>query len=352
MVNNALASKLVNNTLVGQQTLANTDPSSGGTVTNIQRELNSLASYTGKATNVAASAFPSWSSNVVGASTDSLFDRTDAIDGLFDEVTGHGHTGAAGDGVPISALDLTNFNPYFQAIQVVNVPGWASASSVVVTTEFSGKSELGTSNSIGVLTIRSGITTESDSNMVRLRQNKAPIFDSNGDEIYGWIHFASSVWTLKLYAFDGTNQNPAFFASDDPVQLYYREVFTGSRPTVSPLLEFGLFGGAGGAGGAGGGLMTENTFSGTTITLTDDARQSWRSTATAAITVGTIVTSALVGGEDIEVVCYSNSAPVTINESAAGVIYQNGNITLNQYESIQYRFDSAASGLREIGRTP
>lgn len=81
--NGAFVSKTANSTTIGQLTLNNADSSSGSQVTNIQRELNAFSSYTGKTLNVVFDALPSWSNNDIGASTDSLFDRIEAIQAEF-----------------------------------------------------------------------------------------------------------------------------------------------------------------------------------------------------------------------------------------------------------------------------
>lgn len=97
--NAAFVSKTVNSTTVGQVSLANVDGSSGSSITNIQRELNSLASFLGKAVNQSATALPSWTNNTTGASSDDIFDRADA---LTVKMETHTHTGAAGQGAPIN----------------------------------------------------------------------------------------------------------------------------------------------------------------------------------------------------------------------------------------------------------
>ena len=77
--NNAFASKQAENTLTGKQNLANVDAASGSTVTNAQREVNSLNSFTGRAAGSAYNATPNWSDNSVGTSGDDLKDRADAL---------------------------------------------------------------------------------------------------------------------------------------------------------------------------------------------------------------------------------------------------------------------------------
>lgn len=81
--NSAFVSKSVNSTTIGQVTLNNADASSGAQVSNIQREFNSFSSFVGKSTNIAYNAKPSWADNSIGASTDSLFERVEAIQAQF-----------------------------------------------------------------------------------------------------------------------------------------------------------------------------------------------------------------------------------------------------------------------------
>lgn len=60
--------------------MASSATAEGSTITKVQRELNSLNSFTGKAINSAKDVTPTWTSNDVGGSTQSLFARTNALD--------------------------------------------------------------------------------------------------------------------------------------------------------------------------------------------------------------------------------------------------------------------------------
>lgn len=99
--------KVSDDTAVGKITLSNVDAVSGSSVTNLQREHNSAASFMGKALNSVKNDLPAWTANNGLVSTDDLFERTDALSAKFDQTTGHGHTGAAGDGPAIDFGDLT-----------------------------------------------------------------------------------------------------------------------------------------------------------------------------------------------------------------------------------------------------
>lgn len=77
--NSAFMSREINTDTVGQLGLLNVDAASGTTITNLQRQLNSLASFSGVAVNLAKDVLPTWASNLIGTITDSLFVRIEAI---------------------------------------------------------------------------------------------------------------------------------------------------------------------------------------------------------------------------------------------------------------------------------
>lgn len=83
--NGGLASKSAANTLTGIQTLSNVDAASGGSITNIQRLLNALSSFTGCSVLAAYNVIPTWTSNYIGASTNSIFTRVDLLTDKFSE---------------------------------------------------------------------------------------------------------------------------------------------------------------------------------------------------------------------------------------------------------------------------
>jgi len=104
VTNGAFLYKNSDTTALGKVNLNNSsDPSvSGSEIFNIQRELNSISSFTGKPINQSITYTPSWSNNDVGTSTDSVKARADSITAKFNSSTGHKHTGAAGDAPQIS----------------------------------------------------------------------------------------------------------------------------------------------------------------------------------------------------------------------------------------------------------
>jgi len=106
VTNPAFINKNVDDTTPSKLGLANTDPVSGAAVTNTQREINSVASFLGKALNSVYNLLPPWTNNQVGASTNSIFTRLNLITGLFSGTSGHTHDGTDGSGTPIALAGL------------------------------------------------------------------------------------------------------------------------------------------------------------------------------------------------------------------------------------------------------
>jgi hypothetical protein len=75
---------------------------SGASITDLQKQINAVLSFLGQATGGDADEVPTWASDEVGSANDPVFDRVDAISDKFQLVGGHAHSGAAGDGAPLS----------------------------------------------------------------------------------------------------------------------------------------------------------------------------------------------------------------------------------------------------------
>ena len=82
--NAAFASKQQDNTLDGKQDLNNSDAESGAPVTNVQRELNGLNSYTGSTSGSNEDRLPTWVDSSVGTSSDTLKGRSEALTTVVD----------------------------------------------------------------------------------------------------------------------------------------------------------------------------------------------------------------------------------------------------------------------------
>jgi len=77
--NAAWMSRTSDTNTLGKVDLENPQPESGNSITNVQRELNSTNSYTGKPLNSAIDVKPTWNDNTSGTPTDSLKDRADSL---------------------------------------------------------------------------------------------------------------------------------------------------------------------------------------------------------------------------------------------------------------------------------
>lgn len=113
VTNPAFIIKNADDTTPSKLGFANTAPESGGSITSGQQEFNSIDSFIGKIANTAATATPAWTHNEIGASTDSLFTRLNAVTQKFDATVvngGHGHTGVNGDGPQLATGSISN-NP-------------------------------------------------------------------------------------------------------------------------------------------------------------------------------------------------------------------------------------------------
>jgi len=346
--NNAFVSKTTNSSMAGQLSLANTATESGATVSNIQRELNSIASFMGKATNQAASASPTWTTSAVGASANDLFDRVDAISQrfpltfssfdneslnsgqvlfgkveqsgklYFDSASGYLGLNMGGLESPDAAIDIRGFLGFRHET--------IASSGVFVSTSQSTLQQFTAASGVAGFSPR----LESSNFIIALNKSASPIVVVNNSG-------SASVGHKILTGTGG----------DTSIAVNAAAIFIKDQSSASGY--FHMMGGGG--GGAGGGLMTQNTFSSATITCTTDARQSWRSTASAAFSVTSFNVSALTGGEEIEVVSSSDTNTVSIAYNATAVKYQNGNWSGGQWNSIRYAYSTAASGMREISRS-
>jgi len=217
--NNAFVSRTADDNTTGIKSLENTDTASGAFATNVQRDINSLSSFSGRSANSAKDALPSWANNDVGASTDDLKDRADSLTEKFNLSTGHGHDGTAGNGAQISASNLTELN-FYRADWQTFIKLSASGNSTDVTSELSGKSPGGASAVAGV------ITTGSNNRVVIVNNDtETAIEDAGGQRVYGRITESTGTWTLSFYTNESGIETAHSLSSQD-VRIYFKEVFT------------------------------------------------------------------------------------------------------------------------------
>lgn len=230
--NPAFLDRRLDDTAIGKYTLNNTEPVSGNSVENLQREHNSAASFIGKGLNSAKNDLPAWNNNQLGNSYDPLKDRIDTVTGAFDSTSGHSHNGIQGQGPRIiaSTLDQVPLRGYvLQGTTLTSVSGL----SVNVSTQLAGKTSGGSAGSPGVV-------TDSPFNQVVLRQatgaNQGDSFvDSLGNVVYGRVTYAATIWTLTFYVLTSGTETSYTFGSAVNIAWYYQEIFNPmiSAPTYS-----------------------------------------------------------------------------------------------------------------------
>ena len=86
--NNAFPSRVVDTSLAGKLTLQNGQPESGAVSTNVQRDINGLNAFTGRAANAAFDSTPTYSSTNKVANADSLVTAVGKLDAEFNSLTG------------------------------------------------------------------------------------------------------------------------------------------------------------------------------------------------------------------------------------------------------------------------
>lgn len=230
--NGAFASKEADNTYAGEQNLADTNPLSGTAIANSQKEHNSIASYVGKTPNTAADALPTWTNNDVGSPTDTVTARLEALTENQNNVTGHAHGGAVGDGAPIDASDLSNVNNFYALYAMVNVPA-AEGTDDDVSSLFGSETAGGDTSTEGV------VTSPPQNKVVILDENGEFIEDGSGNRVYGRLTFAALVWTLSYFVnISGTETAYSLPAQD--INVYFKKVYSqANRPTFGA--DFGDF---------------------------------------------------------------------------------------------------------------
>jgi len=222
---------------IGRITLANTNPVSGPTVGSLQREHNSAASFMGKAIDSVYNDLPAWTTSVVGAGSDSLFDRADALTERFDGTTGHSHDGTAGEGPQITAanIDAVPLKGYIQqGTDILGVTG----SSSDVSSSFSGKTPGGTS-------LVEGVVTSGTYNKVLITQASGveegdAFTDSLGNVVYGRLTESSGTWTLSYYVLLSGTETAYTFSVASDVRYYFQEIYNPLAGLAPVFSEFAM----------------------------------------------------------------------------------------------------------------
>lgn len=199
----------------------NTDPASGSSVDNIQREANSLNSFVGSTINSAKDQKPSYTNNDGFTSNEDLRTRIDSISAKFNGTSGHTHSGSPGDGaqIPSDQISGVTLRGYFlQGVDLTGVSGY----SVDVSSYFI--SSIPSNDSLTL-----GVVVNNPENRIIIRQASGagandPIVDGLGNQVYGRLTYATGVWTLSFYVLIA-NVETAYSLPSTDVRWYYQELY-------------------------------------------------------------------------------------------------------------------------------
>ena len=238
--NNAFLSRTTDSDTTAKIDLNNADVASGVAIVNIQREFNKVNSFLGSAANSAKDTKPTWTSTAVGTPADDIKTRTENLTAKF-EAAGHAHTGAAGDGGPISSGDLvdTTLSAYWQS-QTATMGG-SPATTLDVSTPMSG------------VPISSGITVEgvgvtNPGNLCQIRNGASAeiynyIRDANNAPVYGRLTNSggpSGTWTLSFYSIIAGVETAFSMPASTQVIFYYQELFNPNSTDAPPPVRHTL----------------------------------------------------------------------------------------------------------------
>lgn len=214
----------------------NANVASGAFVDNIQREANSLNSFTGCTLNSVYNFLPTWSASYVGSSTDNLKQRSEALTARFHGSTGHSHDGTNGEGPRIiaSTLSAVPLRGYVnQGADILAVTG----TSTDVSTQMSLKTP-STSSTV------TGVVVTVPFNKVIIRQASGlntddEYTDGSGNIVYGRITESLGVWTLSYYVDLSGVETPYNFTTSSDVRWYFQELYNPmSNPPVYSEFAF------------------------------------------------------------------------------------------------------------------
>lgn len=248
--NNAFMSRTVDTSTTGKVALNN---ATTATIADAQKAINQVMDATG--------------ADLVNSGTDYSAPNDTIDDGdtheealgkladKFDPTTGHAHSGADGDGTPISAGDLADVP---LAAYLVESPAKlaVTGTSLDVSADLSGYTESTSSTA-------EGIVTNAPHNRALIRKSGGtddgkPLFAS-GREVYGRVTKAGAVWTLSFYTNIAGVETAYNILSATDFKYYPLQLESPMEtPLVYPnLAKLMLDAGGGGSGGAGGGSSFE-----------------------------------------------------------------------------------------------
>lgn len=224
---------------------------STASISDIQKAINRVmsasgANLTNTGTSYSTQTPPAPASTIVDTETHEL--SLAKLAAKFHPSTGHGHSGAAGDGAPIPASGITNVPMHAYWLKSALQSG-VTGTSLDVSAALSGYTESSGSTDDGVV-------TDPNENICIIRNlEDKPYVDTNNCEVYGRLTKSGAVWTLSFKVnVGGFESNYNFLASSD-FYFYFQELVSplGAPPVYSKLAEMIKTGGGTGTGGGGGG---------------------------------------------------------------------------------------------------
>ena len=193
--NAAWLAKNGDDSTVGRIDLNNAQAVSGSSITNLQRNINSIFSFLGGLSNQIVAYFPTFTNNegFTGAN-DTIFNRVNDVSAKFKLTTGHAHSGSAGDGAKISANSLLNVNLRGYLVRATDIAA-PSGTTHNVTSLLTGKTVSNNQTTKGVvanapyneIVIKRLTGTEQDTH----------IEDAAGNIVFGRLTESAGTWTLS-----------------------------------------------------------------------------------------------------------------------------------------------------------
>jgi len=210
---------------IGKVGLNNSDVVSGAPIVNTQREINSIESFVGAPAGAVYNVKPTWTSSVVGTSTDSVKTRADLLTALFDVLTGHRHDGVDSRVIPYSNLS---------GIQLK--AGYADSVTLVVTGTTYDASTMFNGLAVSTGPTQEGIVTNAPYNYSPVTDVSGVLFvDANNRRVYSRVTNSggpSGTWTISFYTRSTLGvETPYSFAASTSIKFYnYRLYREETRP--------------------------------------------------------------------------------------------------------------------------
>jgi hypothetical protein len=327
--NTAFMSRTADTDTLGKVDLINVAAASGSTVTNVQRELNAIASWLGKALNVAYNSTPTYSSVTVVANADSL----KAAIGKLDADAAVNATSILRGKVSTAAQ---SFGGHKTFASNVTVQGYLATEYTSVATD-ANIPALATTTSIVRLTGAS--TAREIQGMTGAVAGKVVTLHNAAAAVYTVKHASASASAAERFSLPsstditlGIGQSLAFFY--DAVDSRWKQLS--------------------GAGSSGGSSRAVSTFSGTSITPGSESDQTWVYNGGSAQTFSTTgfgTISSLTNGTRFTIMGSSDTNTITIAASdiSDGRLI-NGDAILGKGMVLVLEYNSTLARLVEIGR--